>query len=273
MASRAQALKRVPTRVRGHLATRRHSALLIAIIAAFAVRPLIGNTGLAPLVFSIVMLLLVFIALYNIQIDELVGEHDRLARERRRWLAVGWGLGVLAVAERVLVFLAPSRFVYIAGSLCWLVLVCFITWQELRAVLRQKQVTGQTISMAISLYLLIGLAWGMLYILLYQVQPGAFSFNGSPVPQSLSPGVPDRQTAFPVLIYFSLITLATVGYGDIAPVTLQARYLSVAEGITGQFYLAILVARLVALQMSQPAAPSRSSDDAESDSTHHQRSG
>ncbi|MGA9912337.1 MAG: potassium channel family protein, partial [Paraburkholderia sp.] len=53
------------------------------------------------------------------------------------------------------------------------------------------------------------------------------------------------------LIYFSLTTLSTIGFGDITPVTLQARYVAVAEGITGQFYLAILVARLVGMQMTQ----------------------
>jgi hypothetical protein len=54
-----------------------------------------------------------------------------------------------------------------------------------------------------------------------------------------------------VLIYFSLTTLSTIGFGDITPVTLQARYAAVAEGIAGQFYLAILVARLVGIHMSQ----------------------
>ncbi len=56
--------------------------------------------------------------------------------------------------------------------------------------------------------------------------------------------------SFPIFIYFSLTTLSTIGFGDITPVTLQARYSAVAEGITGQFYLAILVARLVGMQMS-----------------------
>ena len=50
---------------------------------------------------------------------------------------------------------------------------------------------------------------------------------------------------------FSLTTLSTIGFGDIIPLTLQARYVAVAEGITGQFYMAILVARLIGLQMSQ----------------------
>jgi Ion channel len=47
-----------------------------------------------------------------------------------------------------------------------------------------------------------------------------------------------------------LTTLSTLGFGDITPLTLHARYAAVAEGITGQFYMAILVARLVGLQMS-----------------------
>ncbi len=238
--------------MRGRLAPRRHTALLVAIVAAFAVRPLIGDIGVAPVVFSIAMLVLVFIALYNIQIDEMIGDRERLLHERRRWLAVGWALGVLAIAERLIVFIAPTSTIIIAGSFCWLLLLSFITWQEFRAVMRQKRVTSQTISMAISLYLLLGITWSLLYILLYQLQPGAFSFGGAP---TLPGAASNQQAVFPVLIYFSLTTLSTVGYGDIAPVSLQARYLSVAEGITGQFYLAILVARLVAMQMSQSAAP------------------
>jgi voltage-gated potassium channel len=68
---------------------------------------------------------------------------------------------------------------------------------------------------------------------------------------------PDHPVAvrylFPVLGYFSLTTLSTIGFGDITPLTLQARYAAVGEGITGQFYMAILVAQLVGLQMSRSA--------------------
>ena len=75
------------------------------------------------------------------------------------------------------------------------------------------------------------------------MQPNAFSFGAA--------GPASEQQVIPVLIYFSLTTLSTIGFGDITPLTLQARYAAVAEGITGQFYLAILVARLVGMQMSQ----------------------
>jgi hypothetical protein len=132
--------------------------------------------------------------------------------------------------------------------------VGFITWNELHAVLRQREITRETISMAISVYLLLGVTWTMLYSVIYHLQPQAFSLNGT-ASSLVAPGHP----IFPVLAYFSFITLTTVGYGDIAPVTLQARYAALAEAVTGQFYLAILVARLVSMLLVRQAAP-RGSD-------------
>ena len=121
--------------------------------------------------------------------------------------------------------------------------------------LRQTRVTGETISTAISVYLLIGMTWGLLYIVLFQCQDAAFSFG----PSADLSVVPSRShhLVFPVLIYFSLTTLSTIGFGDITPLTLQARYAAVAEGITGQLYLAILVARLVGLHMAPSNPTSR----------------
>lgn len=116
--------------------------------------------------------------------------------------------------------------------------------------LRQREITSETISMSISVYLLLGFTWGLFYIVLHHVQPLAFNLGSPPAPDSGA----SEQKAFPILIYFSLTTLATIGYGDITPVSLQARYAAVAEGIMGQFYMAILVARLVGMQMSQVAS-------------------
>ena len=68
---------------------------------------------------------------------------------------------------------------YLAGSIWWLLLFGFITWNELRAVLRQKEVTGEIISMSISVYLLFGLTLGLFYIVLHDLQPNAFSFGAA----------------------------------------------------------------------------------------------
>lgn len=228
---------------------RRHSALLAAIVTAFVVRPLIGDTGLAPVVFSSSLLVLMLIALYNIQIDDMVGEREHLVAQRRRRSIIAWVLVAVAISERVAVLISPQPRLLVVSSICWLLFFGFVTWCELRSVLGQREVTGETISMSISVYLLLGLTWGAFYIVLYQVQPDAFSFGPSP---ASGPGPANSQAhLFPICIYFSLTTLATIGYGDITPLTLQARYAAVAEGITGQFYLAILVARLVSMHMSR----------------------
>jgi voltage-gated potassium channel len=228
---------------------RRHSALLVALIAAFAVRPLIGGGAAGYIVFSVVLLLLVMIALHNINIDELIGERDKLLAQSRRRRRIGWALVATALVERVAILVVNSRTVYLIGVIGWFLLLAFVTWSTLRGVLKQKAVTSETISMSISVYLLLGLTWGLLYVIIFVLQPGAFSIAGLAAP---TPGHPtDPNPLLAILGYFSLITLSTVGYGDITPLTMQARFAAAAEGITGQFYLAILVARLVGMQMSQ----------------------
>ena len=238
-----------PATFRERLSRRRHTALLVAIVVAFAVRPVIGDLRISRVVFSFALCVLLLIALYTVQVDELVGDRAVLLAQRRRRAIIGWVLAVPAIIERVLVFVVPSFDLYLVGTVSWLAFIAFVTWSELRAVLQQREITGETISMAISVYLLLGFTWGLLYVVIFQLQPGAFHL------ESISNSQPDivreLPTAFPTFIYFSLTTLATIGFGDITPVSLQARYAAVAEGITGQFYLAILVARLVGMQMSR----------------------
>ena len=217
----------------------------------FLVRPFIGDSGAGPTLTTVAMLFLLLLALYNIDVDELVGDRETLLVQRKRRNIIAWTLGVPAVAERLVAILAPNHKFFLGGTGLWLVLFAYITWNELRAVLRQKEVTREIISLSISTYLLFGFTCGLFYIFLHDLQPNAFSFGaGAPVSET--------QT-IPVLMYFSLTTLSTIGFGDITPVTLQARYIAVAEGITGQFYLAILVARLVGIQMSQ--SPSQRLED------------
>jgi voltage-gated potassium channel len=239
------------------LAPRRHSVLLAAIIAAFLVRPFVGDSGAGPPLFSLLMMILLLMALYNIDVTELVGDHEILLAQRRRRNFITWTLAAAAIVERWISIFVPEHSFHMGGSALWLLLFAYITWSELRAVLKQREVTREVISMSISTYLLLGLTCGMLYIVLYDLHPTSFVFSAG------APNSP--QQAIPILIYFSLTTLSTIGFGDITPVTLQARYIAVAEGITGQFYLAILVARLVSMQMIQPASsqPAITSADSE----------
>jgi hypothetical protein len=241
--------------IASHFLPYRHTALLVAIVTLLGVRPLISGAGTGNAVFSVMVALVLMVALYTIQVDELLGDRERLLRQRKKGGLVGWTLAIVAVIFRLGDIVSPSHQLATASSISLLLFFGFVALTELRAVLKQRTVTRETISMSISVYLLFGLTWGLFYILLFDLQPHAFSFGGVPIPS--------EQQVTPVLVYFSLTTIATVGYGDITPLTLQARYAAVAEGIAGQFYLAILVARLVGMQMSQAAghvAEDQSSD-------------
>lgn len=236
--------------IRQRLKPRRHTAMLSAIVGAFAVRPLIGDGSFADALYGLAMVGLLIFALYAIQLDELIGEEAALRAERHRNSVIGWTLGVTAACLLFALIYPFSRNLKLVAQLCWMLFFGFVAWSELRAVLRQKEITGEAISMAISVYLLFGVTWSFLYDMIYQLQPLAFSMNGTAAALT-TPGHP----VLPVLTYFSFITLTTIGYGDIAPVTLQARYAALAEGVTGQFYLAILVARLVSMQLVQMTPP------------------
>jgi hypothetical protein len=117
--------------------------------------------------------------------------------QRRRRSLVGWALAVPAVADRLCMFFLPSspRLVLV-GSISWLLFFSYVTWSQLRSLLKQREVTGETISMSISVYLLPGLTWGLLYIVIFARHPEAFSFG-------TSPRVSEEQM-FPIFIYFSL---------------------------------------------------------------------
>jgi voltage-gated potassium channel Kch len=103
----------------------------------------------------------------------------------------------------------------------------------LRYAFRARTVDAEHVYAALSAYLLAGLYFGLLYWVLEQLTSGAFTASGNF----------SRTTA----IYFSFVTLATLGYGDIVPRTDVARSLAVVEAVGGQLFLVVLVARLVSL--------------------------
>src|SRR5215475_3563383 len=124
-----------------------------------------------------------------------------------------------------------------------LVLIAFVVANLLRFVLRAPSVNAEVLCASIAAYLMLGLLWTMAYWLVDQLTPGgAFSFNTNAGTQSIN-----GFTGF----YFSFITLSTVGYGDITPVSRIARWLAAMEAMTGLLYVAVLIARLVSLYSSR----------------------
>jgi len=109
----------------------------------------------------------------------------------------------------------------------------------LRFVLRAPSVNTEVLCASISAYLMLGLLWTVAYWLVAQLNPNAFAFNTATATKETMAGF----NAF----YFSFITLSTVGYGDITPVSRIARWLAATEAMTGLLYITVLLARLVSL--------------------------
>ena len=104
-------------------------------------------------------------------------------------------------------------------------------------VFRAGPITAHRIEGAVAVYLLFGLLWGCAYRFVWLAVPGSFVMATGSASDPM------------VLYYFSFVTLTTVGYGDILPVAPVARALATLEALVGQLYPAILIARLVSLQI------------------------
>jgi len=114
-------------------------------------------------------------------------------------------------------------------------------------VLREEEhVTTDTILGGIAIYLLLGLAWAFFYGIAEHLQPGSIPIKGTPLQELREP----FEFLFPELIYFSFVTVTTLGYGDISPASPFARSLAIFEAIVGQLYVAIFIARLVGLHIA-----------------------
>ena len=118
----------------------------------------------------------------------------------------------------------------------------------LRFVLAQQRVNSNVIFAAISVYLLIGIVFGIAFSWLTYVDVDAFT------PSQVV------DTGDSSLFYYSYVTLTSLGLGDIAPVTEAARALTVVEGLLGQIYLVVLVARLVAMHIARRHAESSAAE-------------
>jgi hypothetical protein len=120
-------------------------------------------------------------------------------------------------------------------------------------VLQGKRVTGDKICGAICVYLLIAVAWSHVYSLIEQIEPGSFAATRI---SELAADPGGGQFAPRLLFsYYSFVTLTTLGYGDVTPVSAAARTFSWLEAVVGQLYLVVLIARLVGLHVSQSDDP------------------
>jgi len=135
------------------------------------------------------------------------------------------------------VFPVPWR--YVIG----LVFYAFVCWMILRHIARTDEITADIVFCALSLYMLIGISFSNAYLIVEHVEPGSFYVSEAQNPTGYF-GSGD-------LLYFSYVTLTTLGYGDVTPIRSTARSLAVVEAILGVMFMAVVIGRVVGIYSSK----------------------
>lgn len=208
--------------------------LLLSIILLLVVLPLMPRNWLLIFIFELMMNLIFITAVF-------VSQETQQYKRAAIWLvSLAIGLGWLGRLTDYLGNHILARLLDIPGLLFHLIFLGFMILTMLKIILTGKHVTLHLINGALCIYLLIGLFFSQVYILL-------LTFSNAFVRNGVSMTFGDNLSNGLWLMYYSFITLATVGYGDITPVTHLASMLSAIEAITGQLFLAVIVARMVSL--------------------------
>ena len=152
-------------------------------------------------------------------------------------------VSILAIVVRWTEWIVPSTLLPAVRELSALLALLVLAVAVGTNVFGGAKTVADRITGAVVLYLLIGLVWAVAYGILDEHSPGAFTGAGSE----------EGEYGLGRWVYFSFVTLTTVGYGDISPVARAARSLAMLEALIGQLYPAVILARLVSLPRDGPS--------------------
>jgi hypothetical protein len=217
--------------------------MLLALILLIVVHPLV-HEALTARVLVDVLLTFVFFAAFLVIFPQ---RHLQL-------VAVVLGLPTLAGAWTEYVVPGLPRLpLLISFHVCAVLMLGFTVAVILQTIHSAEEVTQDSVYGAFCGYLLVGVVFGHLYCILEALAPGSFHT----IPEAAAQLRDDRH-CLSLLTYFSLVTLTSVGYGDIIPGSSASRALAVAEAIMGQFYIAVLISELIGKRVSQVLSERRS---------------
>lgn len=163
-----------------------------------------------------------------------------IAWHRRRLFLFSALTTVIAISAQVFALRTPDHFWILCSEMAILAATLIICWTLLLQIFRSEgPVTSVSLQAAIAVYLLFGSVWANAYMIAMQQNPHSFQST-----VALSSSYSEEW------MYYSFVTLTTLGYGEITPRSQVARSLAIGEALVGQLYLAILIARLVGKEMS-----------------------
>jgi hypothetical protein len=200
--------------------------LLISMVLMFALRPFLESFVRISYLMDIFFIVIFLSAVYAIS-------------QKRSTFIIAL---VMALLIEILIWLGHLTDISSLRTIGNFLAILFIGYTAtviLSYLFTEDKITSDVIMGAICVYFLIGLAWAFIFFTLELFQPGSFQ-----MPQG-------QGIDLSHFSYYSYVTLTTLGYGDITPISTQARSLALLEAIMGQLYLAILVARLVGIHIAQ----------------------
>jgi len=213
--------------ISAHSKHSKFSYLFVTQVLLIVLFPYLAKPGLSTVIFRLLSALTFVAAVYAV------------SDKRTQWIT-GLCLAVPTAALNSWVAFHPgSSSLFVPSLVSTLTFLSFTVVTLLRAVLRTETVTRDTIYGALSVYLLMAFVWGTAYLLLETLQPGGLSIDIA--------RHPNHQVDWFDCMFYSFVTLTSLGYGDMVPISAQARSLSVLEAVSGIMYVAVLVARLVGL--------------------------
>lgn len=195
--------------------------LLLMVLPSF-LREVVRNKVLMDLLFSALLIS----GIYSVS-------------EKKSTFVVSLLLGIPAILAQWTTYFSEIHSFPIAAEVFSTVFFAYISANILAFIFKEKDVTADLIIGAVCAYFLVGLFWSSIYTIMEMVQTGSFL-------------IPEGKGNLGSLFnYYSFVTLTTLGYGDVTPLSEAARSLSVLEAAMGQLYIAVLIARLVGLHIAQ----------------------
>jgi voltage-gated potassium channel len=217
---------------------RRFGILLVILVGLLAGSPILFNFGVSAIWFDGLMALVLLAAIQSLCFER---------RQRLCALLFGIPTVLFCIAGHAFSGTA-SRSVLFLGHLSGVLFLFGAAVVIVKSLFNSRSLTFDSIFGAVCGYLFLGVAWAMAYSMIETFQPDSFQFS-----ESLRSSGENAQPS--VLMYYSFVTLTTVGYGDVTPITSTTRTFAWIEAITGQFYLAIIVAGLVSMLVANTSQP------------------
>jgi Ion channel len=213
----------------------RFLGLLICLLSLFIVIPFLGEFSPANLLAYFISSAILLFSIYSFI-------------NKKHILLISSFLAAPAFISNWASYLYQNSAIYFIKDALNAIFFGFIIVFIIIEIFKKKAVTLDLIYGSICVYLLIGVVWAFVYSALENIFPGSFHFSFTKVEQVSS--LSTNHIPLMTYVYYSFVTLSTLGYGDVTPVTPPAQSIATLEAITGQFYLAILVARLVGIYVS-----------------------